>query len=163
MNIHDKKEVESVTLQERLRQMASIAITHPQFTDYVNNALEAALEAADALDQKDAEIERLQSANESVAVCAKHVADVTRGDCLVCEIERLRRRCKPDAVVIIGDTGHYVSQAVKDEIERLQAHRDALQDECDEWADTCDKLQAEIERLTELTENDGKEIGSYRA
>ena len=78
MSIHDKKEVESVTLQERLRQMASIAITHPQFTDYVNNALEAALEAADALDQKDAEIERLtelwETANTRLRGKDKHIA-----------------------------------------------------------------------------------------
>jgi hypothetical protein len=38
-----------------------------------------------------AEIERLRHYNESVAVCEKHTPDVTNGDCLVCEIERLRK------------------------------------------------------------------------
>ena len=35
------------------------------------------------------------------------------------EIERLRERCNPSKVVKIGDVGHYVSEAVYAEIERL--------------------------------------------
>lgn len=35
------------------------------------------------------------------------------------EIERLRKRCNPSMVVMIGGTGHYVSEAVAEEIERL--------------------------------------------
>lgn len=36
------------------------------------------------------------------------------------EVERLRERCNPSKTVIIGDTGHYVSEAVFAEITRLQ-------------------------------------------
>lgn len=40
------------------------------------------------------------------------------------EIERLRERCYPDAVVMIDGVGHYVNETVKAEIERL---RDAIE------------------------------------
>ena len=53
-------------------------------------------ELADDLDAARKEIERLQEevddlreANESAAVCAKHVAEFVGEDCLVCENERL--------------------------------------------------------------------------
>lgn len=36
------------------------------------------------------------------------------------EIEHLRERCHPSKVVMIGNTGHYVSEAVAAEIERLR-------------------------------------------
>ena len=36
------------------------------------------------------------------------------------EIERLHKRCHPSNVVMIGDAGHYVSEAVAAEIERLK-------------------------------------------
>lgn len=36
------------------------------------------------------------------------------------ELARLRERCKPSKVVMIGDAGHYVSEAVGAEIERLR-------------------------------------------
>ena len=37
------------------------------------------------------------------------------------EIKRLRARCAPSRVVMIGNTGHYVSEAVAAEIGRLRA------------------------------------------
>lgn len=60
------------------------------------------------------------------------------------EIERLRERCNPSTVVMIGDTGHYVSDAVAAEISRLQKHvaRDA-----DAYWDARESLVARIEVL----------------
>lgn len=53
----------------------------------------AALEAAEAENATLAqECKALRAANESVAVCAKHVTDITSGDCAICEIEALRAR-----------------------------------------------------------------------
>ena len=67
------------------------------------------------------------------------------------EIERLRERCNPSKVVMIGDTGHYVSEAVAAEIERLR-----------------DKVgrRPEIERiadaLCEYNESDSQDAARYR-
>ena len=36
------------------------------------------------------------------------------------EIDRLRTRCNPSKVIEIGDVGHYVSEAVYAEIDRLR-------------------------------------------
>lgn len=36
------------------------------------------------------------------------------------ELARLRERCKPSKVVMIGDAGHYVSEAVGAEIDQLR-------------------------------------------
>jgi len=36
------------------------------------------------------------------------------------EIERLRKRCSPSRVVMIGDVGHYVSEGVAEGIESLR-------------------------------------------
>lgn len=44
------------------------------------------------------------------------------------EIERLRKRCSPSRVVMIGDVGHYVSEGVAEGIESL---RQALRDIAD--------------------------------
>ena len=44
-------------------------------------------------------------------------------------IEQLQARCYPSKVIMIEDTGHYVSEKINDHIEQLQADNIRLVDE----------------------------------
>lgn len=68
------------------------------------------------------------------------------------EIERLHKRCHPTKVVMIGNAGHYVSEGVAAEIDRLRAalerQRTPLQRLGDRLAELLDEDQwAECEAL----------------
>lgn len=73
------------------------------------------------LDEAADEIERLRAANESVAVCVKHVSDVTRGDCLVCEIERLQ--------AVVDAARHLLAGGDKEAVYHLEKAIAALEGE----------------------------------
>ena len=61
----------------------------------------------------------------------------------------------------MAPVGRYVHQ-LADRIEELEATLSVGSEECQRFSDQVDYLGAEVERLQELTANDGKEIGSYR-
>lgn len=66
------------------------------------------------------------------------------------ELKRLRERCNPSTLVMIGDTGHYVSDAVAAEIGRLQRH---VAKDADAYWDARESLMARIEALRDENES----------
>lgn len=75
------------------------------------------------------------------------------------EIRRLKERCSPSKVVMIGDTGHYVSEAVADEITRLQKH---VRSDADVYWDARESLVQRIESLNyELQRLRGEKAGLW--
>ena len=63
------------------------------------------------------------------------------------EIERLWERCYPSKVVIFGCTGHYVSEKVAAEIERLRLKITSIEAEMGAQDEFIEKQEASIERL----------------
>lgn len=63
------------------------------------------------------------------------------------EIERLRKRCSPSRVVMIGDVGHYVSEGVAEGIESLRQAVKAM----DILRAENEKLKTEVEEFAVLT------------
>lgn len=83
---HDRMTEPATDITKRLRACAKLPVDGA-----VTLSVEAVVEAADALDERDTEIERLRA---------------------------YQRALTP---VMIGDAGHYVTKAVAAEIERLRA------------------------------------------
>jgi hypothetical protein len=77
-----------------------------------------------------AEIERLTAEVERKC----QVIDIAYDRCIKAEteIERLTKRCYPNAVVMIDGGGHYVNEMVKAEIERLRAALERIANESDD-------------------------------
>lgn len=103
------------------------SVTYEEYHQNCGTRVES-VQPGDPLDMLRKEIERLREANESVAVCRDHVAQITSGGCLVCEaedahaeIERLRDALRgiDDATCFAYETMPEVCRADAHEIVRV--------------------------------------------
>ena len=65
---------------------------------------------------------------------------------LKAENERLKKRCFPSKVLMIGDAGHYVSEAVFVEMERLKAELAEAKKDAELWREREAKIKSLKER-----------------